>query len=339
MIILPQMVKVKWHNFNREWYESKGYVYTGHLKEFEVPVYDLIEGSHQKVRIKCDYCDKEFSRTFKDHNLIRKNSVIDKDACFKCGNIKSMESSQLLYGVNSAAQLPKAKEKRKRTCLKKYGTESPLSNETVRNKINNTVIELYGVSNQFQREEVKEKSKQTLLKNYGATNLMQIPEHLEIALSKRAQTLYKNGDVSTSRQQIYIWNVLGGELNYPVDRINLDIGFLLDKIYLEYQGSGHDLSVKMNKISKEEQKEIDKKRYYYLKNRGWKMIEIISTSQYDYLPNEEVLISMFEYSKEHLKEHSWITFDIDKLTVRTSIFEIPYNFGKLLNTRQYACNI
>ena len=58
--------------------------------------------------------------------------------------------------------------------------------------------------------------------------------------------------MATSKQQLYIHSLLGGELNYCTGKCFLDIAFLDEKIYLEYDGGGHDLSVKLGNMSKEE---------------------------------------------------------------------------------------
>ena len=40
-LILPQKVKIKWTGNTRKHYESKGYIYTKNLDEFDVNVEDL----------------------------------------------------------------------------------------------------------------------------------------------------------------------------------------------------------------------------------------------------------------------------------------------------------
>jgi hypothetical protein len=69
----------------------------------------------------------------------------------------------------------------------------------------------------------------------------------------------------------------------------LDIAFPEDKIYVEYNGGGHNLGVKIGNISEKEFKTKEIKRYKYLKSLGWKQIEINSPN--DYLPEDEEIIS------------------------------------------------
>jgi hypothetical protein len=96
--------------------------------------------------------------------------------------------------------------------------------------------------------------------------------------------------------------LLGGKLNY-IDNTTgnywLDIAFPNDKIYIEYNGGFHDGVVKTGTISKKDFENKERKRYYFLKDRGWKEIKIIS--EYDYLPSDEVIINEINKAKEWFK--------------------------------------
>lgn len=150
----------------------------------------------------------------------------------------------------------------------------------------------------------------------------------EKASITRNINMSKSGTINTSSQQLYLHNILGGELNCPVGKYPLDIAFIEEKIYLEYDGSGHDLNVKLGRITKEE---FDKKQLFrslYLNKLGWKEIRISSTQ--DYLPNEDKLIELFNHAKLVLNSgRSWIKFDIDNSKVLTSQYDKYYDFGNL----------
>ena len=66
-LILPQKVKIKWIGNTRKHYESKGYVYTKNLDEFEVNVEDLTNGSTVIVDVKCDFCKSINKMSYKDY--------------------------------------------------------------------------------------------------------------------------------------------------------------------------------------------------------------------------------------------------------------------------------
>lgn len=55
-MLITKIVITKWHNTNKKWYESKGYIYTKWLGEFEVKVEDLPNGSHARISVQCDGC-------------------------------------------------------------------------------------------------------------------------------------------------------------------------------------------------------------------------------------------------------------------------------------------
>lgn len=154
----------------------------------------------------------------------------------------------------------------------------------------------------------------------------------ECRVERINKTMYENGTQKCSMQQKYIHQLVGGELNFPIKGSTLDIAFLEDKLYVEYDGSGHDLSVKLESMTQDEfnQKEID--RRYALYRSGWKEIRIISRK--DYLPSNHKILEMINYAKEYLDTgHSWIKFDIDKGIVKSSQFEKDYNYGEIKRMR------
>lgn len=66
-LILPQKVKVKWTGNTRKHYESKGYIYTKYLDDFDVNVEDLTTGSSALVTVKCDFCNGNTKMPYKDY--------------------------------------------------------------------------------------------------------------------------------------------------------------------------------------------------------------------------------------------------------------------------------
>ncbi len=277
----------------------------------KVKVEHLKEGSHAIVKVLCDYCletivPKEY------RNYIRDNikSVVHKDCCAKCQPIKTKECNMInigveshmnleehmikhkqrmmdIYGVDHNMKVPEIRQKAVNTFIEHYGCENPMMNQDIIDKSNATKIEHYGTTKLFLIDSVKEKAIQTNLDKYGVEWGMQSKE----IMSKSKMTMYKNGTVPTSTQQRYLHQLLGGELNYPVSRCSLDIGFPDRKIYIEYNGNGHELSVRMGQISKEDFNKKEIRRYQYLKSKGWKLIKI--DSYYDYLPSDEVLLEEF----------------------------------------------
>jgi hypothetical protein len=88
------------------------------------------------------------------------------------------------------------REKRKRTCIEKYGHENPFQSE----KTQKTLLERYGVGNVFQAEVVKEKSKKTLLQNHGVRH----PLQSAIIREKFSQTMIEKFGVPHALQSAEI---------------------------------------------------------------------------------------------------------------------------------------
>ena len=107
------------------------------------------------------------------------------------------------------------KEKRKQTCLKKYGVDNCTKTELCRLKMKKTNYSKYGVFNYAKTNECKEKIKQTNLKKYGVTSYTKTDE----CQKKIKQTcLDKYGVDSYSKTQEYKDRFVKTNLNkYGVD--------------------------------------------------------------------------------------------------------------------------
>ena len=287
-LVKDQFFTIRWHNLNKVWYESKGYVFTKWGDKFIIPLEDLTLGSGKIIQVICDYCGKEHPKAYGDYVKWKEKSPIKKDCCKSCVAKKNTESNQLVYGVNCTMQVPEHMDTYIKSIEEKYGVKNISQNNEVKNKKIKTTLENWGVPYAILHPEIQEKFKNTVRKNYGVDYPMQNSE----ILNKGRKALYLNGLVPCSNQQRYLHKLLGGELNYPVSRLSLDIAFPEDKIYIEYDGGGHDLSVKLNKITEKEFQNKEIRRYQFLKSKGWKQIKIISP--YDYLPVDKFIIEEFK---------------------------------------------
>lgn len=87
-----QIVQVRWNNSNKDWYESKGYIFTKRNDFFDVIAKDLMPHSSKKVFAICDYCGEEF---YTQYALITNGrKVIQKDCCSHCTGKKASEVSK-----------------------------------------------------------------------------------------------------------------------------------------------------------------------------------------------------------------------------------------------------
>ena len=67
MLVPNQKFHLKWKKNIRDWYENRGYVFTKTSDIFEVNAEDLSPGSHQKVKVLCDYCGNVIDVVWKDY--------------------------------------------------------------------------------------------------------------------------------------------------------------------------------------------------------------------------------------------------------------------------------
>jgi very-short-patch-repair endonuclease len=301
MLLVEMKAILKWNPANRIRYENLGYTFTQWKDEFLVEIGHLTSTTRASVYYECDYCGEKFKTDFKKYNHNLKRSITKKDACENCINEKIKESS-----------------------LDKYGVDSPNKSEIVKDKKKDILNEKYGVDNVSQIFEVKEKVKNTVRDKYGVNNVFQSDE----VISKMKITKYNNKSVTTSKPQIYINSLLEGKLNYPVGKCSIDIALLKDKIAIEYDGGGHELHVKFNDMTKEEFDRKEFKREYFLINRGWKILRIVSKK--DFIPSDDEILSHVKLAIDYLKNgRSWVRIDIDNNKIYGSKINKEISFSYL----------
>jgi hypothetical protein len=357
---------------NLKYYENKGYTIPKKLNKknkltvsvgttIKVKIEDLPLKSRATVEFLCDYClienvETKLKTPYSDYT--HRREVIEKDCCKKCSSKKQRDVYLKLYGVTNNSQLPEWKKKIKNTCQEKYGVDNVFQLEGVKKKSIETCVEKYGVEHYTQSKEYIEKSKVTNLEKYGSewfstsdeykrqaqekygeTNVLKCKELIPIRTEKMLKTLYSNGTQKCSLQQRYLFELLNGdELNYLVKYSFLDIAFFDEKLYIEYSGSGHDLEVKYNNITKEEFDKRELRRYFILRKLGWNLIEVISRK--DYLPSDTKILQMFDEAKEYLKTgHSWIKFDVDNNIILNTQGSFDYDYGMLRKIKKEDIDI
>ena len=366
MGILTKEVEVKVNGFTAGYYETLGYkipmkkasksTYKRHKKEFvydtsktiTVKVKDLPKNSDTYVDVLCDMCkEKSMSVRYADYNKAMEST--GSYVCKDCSYIKKEQTNIARYG-DFYVKTEEFKKKRLETCLSKFGVESPLQNKEIMNKVRSTNLERYGCASPSQVPEFKEKAKFTILEHFGvncASKSEKVKEKIRMTnlqrygvpytqqspevRAKANETLCKNGNQKTSKQQLYLYSLYGGELNYPISYYAVDICFPEEKIYLEYSGGGHDLRVTLGRLTQEEFDKREIIRNNILKKEGYKKIEIVSKK--DHLPSDQVLFQMLLDAKHYFQttSHSWVTYDIDQSLLFNAEHKdgIPYSFGSL----------
>lgn len=250
------------------------------------------------IKVSCDYCGKIFFMKYGIYNKCVNNGIIKKCACKDCISIKRAESNKLVYGEEYIINIKEKREKMKKTILEKYGVENISKSEKIKEKKKETCRKNFGCDYPMQNKEVREKSKETLMREYGVDHISKVKKIHEQAIVKCRNTLYKNSSAPASKAQRYICTLFNGILNYPVFKYSLDI--LIDNnIYIEYDGSGHDMCIRENQISRKDFIKKEEERFHFLKKSGFKMIKFINQS--DKLPDDFTLILLKNMCLEFLE--------------------------------------
>lgn len=373
MGIITKEAEVKLWGNNIKHYRNLGYD-GKHGDIITVKTEDLSNGSNVEIQCLCDYCKKEIV-TMAYGDYTRRTKEVNKVACRNCFPKKMADVNLLRYGVTSYAKTEECREKMKetikskysvlhysqtqeykdrwhKTCIERYGEnyrkqfmdkafetfrdrtgyDYPSQSPDVREKMINSYIDHYGVENPQLSGIIRHKTEETCLERYGYFTPLQSPEVKE----KIAKTSYKNGNIPTSKQQLYIFNLYktidnSTELNFPISHFNVDICFPKEMLSVEVDFGGHNLSVKTGQITQEEFDQKEVIRSNIIKREGYRQIHIISSYK---LPSDQVLLEMLDYARSYFSQypnHSWIEFNIDTSTVRNAEHKqsIPYNYGEL----------
>lgn len=366
-MILSEFVEVKPSGKTIKYYRNLGYD-AQYLIPLLVSVKDLSNNSHERIDVKCDICGRDTDSIYQNYYRIT-NGLTSPYYCSDCAPKKVRENCmkeygvsnhskrpeviqaiqdtfQTRYGVSNAMDVPEFRERIHESLMDKYGVENimdyPEFKERAKEKqkeyldehkeehyerVRQTMIDRYGVAYTFLLPNVAERAKESCFQKYGCRNPMELPEFRE----KARKTLYENGNCATSKPQKYLHKLYGGQLNYALKMYNLDIYLPDDKLDIEFDGSGHEMSWKLGSITKEEFDRRTIIRNATVKNSGIKRMRIISV--HDKLPSDSVLLQMLSDAKHYFAttQHSWQTYDIDKSLLFDAEHKdgIPYDFGTL----------
>jgi hypothetical protein len=122
-----------------------------------------------------------------------------------------------------------------------------------------------------------------------------------------------------SKNQRYLSKLYGGDLNYYDVPYYLDVWYKKEKIYLEYDGSGHQLSIVLGNETEKSFEEKEKLRKAELKSRGYKEFRIISSD--DLFPNDGELLRIKERGFYLLLEEKYNHY-IYNINTKTESFEV-----------------
>lgn len=321
---------------NKKWYVDKGYTVNKIDEKIEINTVDMSHYSKEKIKFECDYCHK-----IKEEESFKYFKHKGKDCCGNCANLKTAEilkertgstwyvqtdefkeksknTNIKKYGKEYYSQTVEAKERNKETCLNKYGYNSPCEVPEIQEKMKKTIRRLYSCDNIFQNEHIKNRIKENNIKKYGVDHHMKNPEIKEKVLKKIYESKKYINKINFSKNQKYICDLFNGELNYMFVPYCVDMFFPEKNIYLEYDGTGHDMCVKKHGMSEEAFKKREIIRYKFLKEKGLKEIRIVSLTS-NKLPTDDLLLKIKRYSFDFLKNtnQNWIIFNLDEGIIKT----------------------
>lgn len=300
-MLIEEYISIKVNNHSIKHYISLGYK-CNMWDTIIVKTSDLPPNSQYKVHVICDYCGKEYETRF--HLLTRGRKDINKDCCYECRGRKNEEIMLKKYGVKNAMLVDSFKDNQITSLLKHYGVENPLKNKEIANRTKNTIIQ-----------------------KYGTDNVMKVPEILKKQRTSADTSSLRINGVKVSRNQYYLSKLFDGEINKKIDGKCVDIFFDKYNTYIEYDGSGHNLSVVMHRESEKDFFDKENSRDLYLISLGYNCIRIISKD--DLLPKDDVLLGMFRYAINLLSNnnvHRIIYNVTDKyILIENEIVEYDYS--------------
>ena len=162
-MILSEYVDVKISNNQIKYYKNLGYDVKGGNEIVSINISDLPIGSGNRIKVKCDVCDKESDVTINRYYTNTKKLTTYYACSRKCSEQKNKDTVLDKYGVENVSNSQMIKDKKIDTCMKNFGVEYPQQSNEVFQKGKDTKLKLYGDENYTNIE----KAKITNLEKYG----------------------------------------------------------------------------------------------------------------------------------------------------------------------------
>jgi len=183
----------------------------------EISTFELSKGSHTKIEVKCDNCNKESEVKW---NVYIKNYSNGDWLCRDCKRKKNLKEK---HGVENVFQLESTKVKSKKTMIKKYGVDNISKLESIKEKKIKTNIEKNGVDHYMQLEENKMYGKDNIsnikevkLKKRNKWDNLSPTEKNEIHTKRINTNIERNNNCGPSSKEIEISNFIESIYNGEV---------------------------------------------------------------------------------------------------------------------------
>jgi len=249
-----------------------------------IPIELLSKGSHEKVQISCDFCNRTIEKQYNTYNNQNKNGKY-LDCCdnIDCMKLKRNSVVKDKYGVNNISQLEEIKNRKIETTLENFGVKHPLQSEKIKNKLKSdnllkynkewftetdefkdkvkeTCLEKYGVGSYSQTDECKEKIKNTCLEKYDFEYILQIPEIHEKGVSHSMAEESKEKRKTTNQKNYNVdYNLQSLEIKEKIKNTNIE------KYGVEYPCQNKDVIKKIKQTNLEKYNAL-----YYIQSDDYK---------------------------------------------------------------------
>ena len=149
--------------------EIKGW--SSHLKLHSLSVKEYFDIYIEPWEHKCQTCGGNVP-------FISITKGYQKHCSSKCCNNDPEVKQKLSENIKKAysEHNEESQQKRKETCMKKYGVDHPTKTKEVQEKMQQTCLERFGVRSAIQNKEIQEKIKKTNLQRYGVETVFQSKE-------------------------------------------------------------------------------------------------------------------------------------------------------------------
>lgn len=183
-MIVDKKVLVKISSSNFKWYKDRGYeVCNG--KTIEIKIEDITNSSSVILNIKCTECGNINTLMHNRYITTLRKNINNKYYCKKCANVNREKTCIEKYGSKSPLTNNDVMKKTKKTMINKFGVDNISKVDYIKKErsktmkdnthnYNKIIFEKYG-SNVSKLETIKEKKKNTTLKNWGVENPIQNP--------------------------------------------------------------------------------------------------------------------------------------------------------------------
>lgn len=127
---------------------------------YKININDLHKGSHTKILVCCDICNKELYKPYRQYlESFNKMNIYCSPIC---AQLKNRKTNIEKYGVENVFKSDKIKRKIVSTNKKKYNVSYPSQNKDIRKKIISSNIKNFGFDNPSKCPSYKIKIKKNL---------------------------------------------------------------------------------------------------------------------------------------------------------------------------------